>query len=95
MKLKQFMLALVAMLLGFAMPTSAQVAKVGNTEYATIDEAIANWTNGTTLTLLADVTLSDVIKLSSTEHHILDLGTYTMTAGVKKNSMLGYTYETK
>ena len=41
MKLKQFMFALVAMMLGFAMPTFAQVAKVGNTEYATIDEAIA------------------------------------------------------
>ena len=63
---------------------SAQDAKVkvGNTEteYATIDEAIANWTNGSTLTLLADVTLSDVINLSSTEKHTLNLDTYTMTA---------------
>ena len=80
MKLKQFIFALVAMLSSFAFTANAQVAKVGNTEYATIDEAISNWTNGTTLTLLADVTLSDVIKLSSTEYHILDLGTYTMTA---------------
>ena len=95
MKLKQFIFALVAMLSGFAFTANAQVAKVGNTEYATIDEAISNWTNGTTLTLLADVTLSDVIQLSSTEYHILDLGTYTMTAGVKKNSIFGYTYETK
>ena len=63
------------------------VAKVGNTEYATIDEAIANWTNGTTLTLLADVTLSDVIQLSSTEYHVLDLGTYTMTAASKKDAI--------
>jgi len=63
------------------------VAKVGSTEYATIDEAIANWTNGTTLTLLADVTLSDVIKLSSTEYHILDLGTYTMTAAKNKDAI--------
>ncbi len=63
------------------------VAKVGNTEYATIDEAIAAWTNGTTLTLLADVTLSDVIMLSSTEHHILDLGTYTMTAASGKDAI--------
>ena len=63
------------------------VAKVGNTEYATIDEAIAAWTNGTTLTLLSDVTLSDVIKLSSTEYHILDLGTYTMTAASKKDAI--------
>ena len=63
------------------------VAKVGNTEYATIDEAIAAWTNGTTLTLLSNVTLSDVIKLSSTEYHILDLGTYTMTAASKKDAI--------
>lgn len=56
------------------------VAEVAGVKYATIDEAIANWTNGTTLKLLKDVTLSDVIKLKSTEHHILDLGTYTMTA---------------
>ena len=63
------------------------VAKVGNTEYATIDEAIANWTNGTTLTLLADVTLSDVISRSSTEYHILDLGTYTMTAASNKDAI--------
>lgn len=63
------------------------VAKVGNTEYATIDEAIAAWTNGTTLTLLSNVTLSDVIKLSSTEYHTLDLGTYTMTAASKKDAI--------
>ena len=80
MKLKHFILALVAMLSGFAFTANAQVAKVGNTEYATINEAIAAWGNNTTLTLLADVTLSDVVKLKSTEHHILNLGTYTMTA---------------
>lgn len=67
--------------------TTESVAKVGNTEYATIDDAIANWTNGTTLTLLADVTLSDVIKLSSTENHILDLATYTMTAAKNKDAI--------
>jgi len=63
------------------------VAKVGTTEYKTIDEAIAAWKNGTTLTLLADVTLTDVIKLSSTEYHILDLGTYTMTAAKGKDAI--------
>ena len=56
------------------------VAKVGNTEYGDIDKAIAEWTNNTTLTLLDNVTLSDVVKLKSTEHHILNLATYTMTA---------------
>ena len=66
---------------------SPSVAKVGSVEYATIDEAIANWTSGSTLTLLSDVTLSDVIKLSSTEYHILDLGQYTMTAATSKDAI--------
>ena len=42
------------------------VAKVGTTEYSTIDEAISNWANGTTLTLLANVRLRNVIEISST-----------------------------
>jgi len=63
------------------------VAKVGDIEYATIDEAIAAWANNTTLTLLADVTLSDVVTLKSTEYHILDLGTYTMTAASGKDAI--------
>ena len=63
------------------------VAKVGNTGYQNIDDAIAAWTNNTTLTLLADVTLSDVVTLKSTEHHILDLSTYTMTAASGKNAI--------
>ena len=71
----------------FAEDATTAVAKVGDTKYATIDEAIANWTHGTTLTLLADVTLSDVIKLSSTEMHTLDLGSYTMTAAKSKDAI--------
>ena len=63
------------------------VAKVGDTEYSSIDEAIANWKNNTTLTLLKDVTLKDVITLKSTEHHILNLGTYTMTAAKGKDAI--------
>ena len=64
------------------------VAKVGNNEYYSIDEAIAAWTNNTTLTLLSDVTLSNVVTLKSTEHHILDLSTYTMTAAEGKNAFV-------
>ena len=63
------------------------VAKVGNTEYFSINEAVANWTNGSTLTLLADVTLSDLITLKSTEHHILNLDTYTLTAATGKHAI--------
>ena len=65
-----------------------ETAKIGdNTIYYTIDDAIANWTNNTTLTLLRDVELSDVVTLKSTEHHILNLGTYTMTAASGKNAI--------
>ena len=63
------------------------VAKVGNVGYGTIDEAVAAWTNNTTLTLCEDVTLSDVVTLKSTEHHILNLGTYTLTAASGKNAI--------
>ncbi|MBO7239351.1 MAG: hypothetical protein J6V23_02580 [Bacteroidaceae bacterium] len=86
MKLKQFIFALVAMLSGFAFTANAQVAKVGNTEYATIDEAISNWTSGTTLTLLADVQLSGVVKINSNESRTLDLGTFTMTAAKNQDA---------
>ncbi|MBO5831778.1 MAG: hypothetical protein J6Q95_00580, partial [Alistipes sp.] len=63
------------------------VAKVGETTYYNIDEAIAAWTNNTTLTLLNDVTLNDVVTLKSTEHHILNLSTYTLTAASGKNAI--------
>ena len=63
------------------------LAKVGNTEYDSIDEAIEAWTNNTTLTLLANVTLNDVIKISSTEMHTLDLGTYTLTSAKGKDAI--------
>ncbi len=63
------------------------VAKIGNTEYTNIDEAIANWGHNTTLTLIANVTLNDVITLKSTEYHVLDLGTYTLTAAKGKDAI--------
>ena len=63
------------------------VAQVGTTTYSTIEDAIENWTHNSTLTLLDNVTLSDVITLKSTEHHILNLGTYTMTAAEGKNAI--------
>ena len=88
-KVKRAIIAAFAAVFAFVAPTFAaegNVAKVGSTEYATIDEAIANWKNNTTLTLLADVTLSDVIKINSNESRTLDLGTYTMTAAKNKDA---------
>ena len=70
---------------GFTIFPRPILAKVGNTEYDSISDAIAAWTNNTTLTLLAHVTLNDVIKISSTEMHTLDLGTYTLTGAKGKN----------
>ena len=71
----------------FKMFPEKPVAKIGNTEYTDIDEAIANWSNNTTLTLIANVTLSDVITLKSTEYRVLDLGTFTMTAAKGKDAI--------
>lgn len=67
----------------------AYVAQIGEVKYESIDDAIASWTSNSTstLTLLDDVTLSDVIKLKSTENHTLNLGTYTMTAAEGKNAI--------
>ena len=72
---------------GFTLFPEKPVAQIGSTIYTNIDEAIAAWTNNSTLTLLANVTLSDVVTLKSTEHHILNLGTFTLTAADKKNAI--------
>ena len=72
---------------GYSYFPAPPVAKVGNTEYTNIDEAIAAWTDNTTLTLVSDVTLNNVITLKSTEYHILDLGTYTLTAAKGKDAI--------
>ena len=59
------------------------VAKVGDTEYATIEEAIAAWGPGKTLTLLADVTTTSTVTVevtNSTQCWTLNLGNYTWTA---------------
>ena len=62
------------------------VAKIGDTKYITIEDAIIAWTNNTTLTLLADVTLLDVVKINSNESRTLDLGTFTMTAAKNQDA---------
>ena len=65
------------------------VARVGSTDYDNIADAITAWTgaNNSTLTLLANVTLPNVVQVKSTEMHTLDLGTYTLTAASGKNAI--------
>ena len=82
MKLKYFIFAFTAMLSCFAVSVNAQnVAKVGDTEYATIDDAIANCTNGTTLTLLADLNLSEILTINKAITFDGNGKTLTSTAG--------------
>ena len=57
------------------------VAKVGNTEYATIDDAIANCTNGETLTLLANLNMSDILTINKAITFDGNGKTLTSTAG--------------
>ncbi len=63
----------------------SNVAKVGDTEYATIEEAVAAWGPGKTLTLLQDVTTTSTVTVEvnatkSTQNWTLDLGDHTWTA---------------
>jgi hypothetical protein len=65
--------------------SDGNVAKVGNTEYATIEEAIEAWGPGKTLTLLDNVTTTSTVTVEidatkSTQGWTLDLGDYTWTA---------------
>ena len=56
---------------------SDPVAKVGETEYTDFSAALSNWSEGSTLTLLDDVTTSSTISVSGTK--TLDLDGYGIT----------------
>ena len=90
-KLKKFGAWLMAAALAFAGAGAVQaagVAKVGDTEYETIDEAITAWeANDSTMTLMADVTLPRAVKFLSTTTHTLNLASYMMTAASKQNAI--------
>ena len=64
------------------------VAKVGTTEYETIDEAIAVWTSGTTLTLLADYTVEDGVTFGVPEDATLSIedGVHLYVLGILQNN---------
>lgn len=68
--------------------TRSLAAKVNETEYETIDEAIDNWTNNTTLTLLADVILSDVITFNSNDTRTLEFSKHIMNASNGNNALI-------
>ena len=68
--------------------TIPAIVQVGNVQYGRMEDALANWTHNSTLTLLTNVTLTDVITLKSNEHHILNLGTYTLTAASGQHAIV-------
>ena len=78
--------AAVALVCGLATGAwGTPVARVGSTDYETIDEAVAVWGPGKTLTLLSDVTcdktvIVEVNAAKSTQNWTLDLGNYRWTA---------------
>ena len=84
LRLRHLWLSLLMLLVG-TNSTLAQVAKVGTTEYATIEEAVEAWGPGKTLTLLSNVTTTSTVTVEvnatkSTQNWTLDLGDYTWTA---------------
>lgn len=67
-----------------AVPFSASaegnsVAKVGNTEYASFSDALNAWTEGTTLTLLSDIEMTQTPGISVRDAKTLDLNGKTLS----------------
>ena len=80
MKLKKMLFALVAMMACFAPPAFAQnVAKIGDTEYATLSSAIAAASAGQTITLIGDV--DENVNLS--KNLIVDGANFNYTGEMK------------
>ena len=67
------------MLLCFSVSVNAQVAKIGGTEYATIEAAFAAATEGQTITMLVDATPALSSQRAITKAAVIDLGGKTMT----------------
>jgi len=64
----------------FAFAADTPVAKIGDVEYTDFDEALSNWVDGTTLTLLADVmNLTDYIQTTA-KGLTLDLNGHTLAS---------------
>ncbi len=64
----------------FAFAVDTPVAKIGDVEYTDFDEALSNWVDNTTLTLLADVTdLTETITTTA-KGLTLDLNGHTLAS---------------
>ena len=90
MKLRKLLAGIISAVMVFgtlAMPVfadeNANVAKIGETEYATLKEAVAAAQNGETITLLSDAS-GDGIEIGSNKNITIDFDgfTYTVTGNL-------------
>lgn len=80
MKLNKLMIALVVMLSSFAASAQAQVAKIGETSFATLSEAIAAATAGQTITLVANFSVdTETYTIGAGKSIVLDMNGKTIT----------------
>lgn len=68
--------------------TTTAVAKIGGRNYASLTDAIAAATEGQTITLIADQTLSSVVTITAEKNFILDLNGKTLTGKLTNNGTL-------
>ncbi|MBO7232385.1 MAG: hypothetical protein J6V16_04445, partial [Bacteroidales bacterium] len=93
MKLKRFIFALAAMLLSFGFTANAQnEAKIGDTEYATLTEAVAAVQDGETIILIADVKLTAQVEIPEDKVLTLDLNGKTVNSVFTGNSTTNHIY---
>ena len=85
--MKKALATILALVMALGLTTAAwadDVAKIGDTGYATLKEAIENVANGGTIVLTADVNNGDGIVVASGKNFTLDFAghTYTITQNV-------------
>lgn len=85
MKKKISFILLITLLVAVIAPvllnaTTEKVAKVGEKEYLTLEEAVENASNSDVITLLDDITLDDTLLLNNNKEVTIDLNNHTISA---------------
>ena len=71
--MRKFLLTLVVLVAGAMSAWAESVAKIGNTSYGTLAEAVAAAQNDETITMLQDVTLDETLVIPAGKTIVLDL----------------------
>ncbi len=77
-KIYSFVLLAATLLLSTNLWAEGNVAKVGESEYATFDAALQNWTDGTTLTILQNCEYTATAAFEVKQNTTLDLNGQTL-----------------